>query len=75
MCTTYGVHISHEVNSESVFSIESMLSDPTHDPRHLQLLVHVKSNRAAYEPDWESILQRYTQMFRASYEEEVLAEA
>ena len=58
-------------NTEIVFQIAGMLSNPAQDPRHLQLLVRVKSNRAAYKPDWKSILHRYKQMFQASYEEDV----
>jgi len=52
---------------ESAYSIVGMLSGPGQNRCHLQVLVRVKSNRAAYNNFvGEKVFQRYKQMFEAS---------
>ena len=55
--------------TESVFSIAGMLSDSGQDLRHLQVLVRVKSNRAAYDYAWEKFWKKYKQVCGASCED------
>jgi len=39
--------------------MDEIIRPPTQDPRHLQLLVRVKTNCAAYESDLKIILQKF----------------
>ena len=42
---------------------------PGQDLCHLQGLVRIKSNRAAYDPDWQTVFKRYKPMFGAGFED------
>ena len=64
-------HIAHEANTESIFSIAGMLSDPAQDPAHLTTLVSVNANKESYKSPTTVILAKYKQQFRSQYMMEV----
>jgi len=56
-----------------IFFDIKVLSDPGHNLCHLQVLLQVKSNlksnRAAYDPDWEMVFKRCKQMSGSNFED------
>jgi len=46
------------MNTESVFSIKNIISDLRQVPLYLRVLVQVKSNRATYDPNSETVFMR-----------------
>ncbi|KAL1530366.1 hypothetical protein AB1Y20_001274 [Prymnesium parvum] len=60
------VHLPHEANVESIFSLAGRVADPNMDSRTLQLLVRVNFNKKNYMPSVKEIRERYFRKYRKS---------
>ena len=56
-------HIPHEGNVEQLFSRSGYLFDPNMDPDYLATLTTVGKNKAAFQPTWQQILNKYLSKF------------
>ena len=57
-------HLAHEDNVEKVFSTAKLLADPNLLQSHLLTLVMVGFNKKAFNPQLDSIKDKYYEMFR-----------